>query len=191
MFILIRRPKMNRRKRTTILALVLFMTVLAISGFAQQSLKVAVVNSQRAFETSIEGKKAAVTFQERDTKIKADLQKMDDKIRSLETKLNTQRLTLTQEAAINLQSDIDKATTDRKRYEEDASREMQKLQFDLVQKIRNEMVTVIDGIAKEKSYDLILDLAASGIVFFNPVIDITDEVVKRYDASKATAPVKK
>lgn len=182
---------MNRRKRTTILALVLFMTVLAISGFAQQSLKVAVVNSQRAFETSIEGKKAAVTFQERDTKIKADLQKMDDKIRSLETKLNTQRLTLTQEAAINLQSDIDKATTDRKRYEEDASREMQKLQFDLVQKIRNEMVTVIDGIAKEKSYDLILDLAASGIVFFNPVIDITDEVVKRYDASKATAPVKK
>jgi hypothetical protein len=34
---------------------------------------------------------------------------------------------------------------------------------------------------------MIFDLAKSGAVYFNPVVDITEEVIKKYDASKAAA----
>lgn len=183
--------KLNR----TIPAIAAAVLILTVSGFAQQALKVAVVNSQLAFSNSLEGKKAGVQFQERDQRVKADLQRMDDAIRTLETKLNTQRLTLTQEALIQLQSDIERKTTERKRSEEDATRDLQQLQFNLVQKIRTEMISIIEALAKERGYDLVLDLGTSGTVYFNPTIDITDEVIKRYDAAKATAapapPVKK
>lgn len=164
--------------------------MLTLSAAAQQAAKVGIIDSQRAFQTSAEGKKAAGQLQEKDTKIKNDLAKIDDQIRSLESKMNTQRLTLSQEALIQYQSDIEKKSTERKRYAEDADRDFQQLQINVVQKIRNEMIVVIDQIAKEKAFDLIVDLAASGVVFFNPAIDITDEVVKRYDASKASAPKK-
>ncbi len=180
------------RKATLIITLGL---ILAAAGFAQQAapaFKVAVVNSQRAFEQSAEGKRVAAQLQERDSKLKNDLQKMDDAIRALETRFNTQRLTLTQEAAMQLQSDIDRKQTERKRYEEDQGRDIQQLSVSLLQRLRTEMVDIVELIAKEKGYDLVLDLAASGVVSWNPSIEITDEVVRRYDASKATAaPTKK
>jgi Skp family chaperone for outer membrane proteins len=179
------------RKATVIIAVL----ILAAAAFAQQApsaFKVAVVNSQQAFEQSAEGKRVAAQLQERDSKLKNDLQKMDDAIRALETRFNTQRLTLTQEAAMALQSDIDRKGTERKRYEEDQTRDIQQLSVNLIQRLRTEMVAVVEQIAKEKGYDLVLDLAASGVVSWNPTIDITTEVVRRYDASKATAaPTKK
>ena len=179
------------RKATVIIAVL----ILAAAAFAQQApsaFKVAVVNSQQAFEQSAEGKRVAAQLQERDSKLKNDLQKMDDAIRALETRFNTQRLTLTQEAAMALQSDIDRKGTERKRYEEDQTRDIQQLSVNLIQRLRTEMVAVVEQIAKEKGYDLVLDLAASGVVSWNPTIDITTEVVRRYDASKATAaPAKK
>jgi len=167
----------------------LFILGFTAAGFAQQ-LKVGVVNSQNAFNTSLEGKKAQAQLQDKDSKIKADLAKLDNEIKQLQTKLSTQQMTLTNEAAVQIQSDIDKKTTARKRLEEDATRDMQQIQYALIQRIRGEMVGIIEAIAKEKGYDLVLDLGASGIVFFNPTIDITDEVIKRYDATKAAAPKK-
>jgi outer membrane protein len=162
--------------------------LLAAAAFAQQAVKIAVINSQQAFEQSVEGKKAAAQMQDRDTQIKANIQKLDDAVRVLQNKMSTGRLTMTQEALVALQSDIDKKQTERKRYEEDATREFQQFQFNLVQKIREEMVTIIKALRTERGYDIVLDLQASGTVDFNPTIDITDEIVRRYDASKAGAP---
>ena len=54
------------------------------------------------------------------------------------------------------------------------------------------MVAVIEALAKERGLELVLDTATSGVVTASPTIDITDEVVRRYDQTKAaTPPVKK
>lgn len=162
--------------------------VLAAVSFAQQTGKIAVINSQRAFEISAEGKKALGQMQDRDSRIRADIQKMDDAIRALENKLTTGRLTMTAEALRAIQSDLERKTTDRKRYEEDKARESQQFAATLIEKIRDEMVTVIEAFRKEQGYDLVLDLGSSGVVTINPAIEITDEIVRRYDAAKAAAP---
>jgi hypothetical protein len=42
---------------------------------------------------------------------------------------------------------------------------------------------------KENGMDVIFDLAKSGAIYFSPAIEITQDVIQRYDASKA--PTKK
>ncbi|MBN2206369.1 MAG: OmpH family outer membrane protein [Candidatus Aminicenantes bacterium] len=181
-------------KRTVIPALVVLAAAVlfpAASALAQTP-KLAVINSQLAFQNSAEGKRAATQFQAREDKIKSDLARLDNEIRGLESRLTTQRMTLSNEALLQLQGDIERKTTDRKRTEEDAARDMQQLQMNLIQKIRNEMITIINQLAAERGYDIVLDVAASGIVYHSQPIDITDEIVRRYDASKASgAPAKK
>ncbi len=176
------------RVRTLAPLIILFILVVAGASYAQQATKIAIINSQKAFEVSVEGKRIVSQMQDRDTKIKNDLQKLDDAIRLLENKLNTGRLTMTQEALLGIQADIEKKTTERKRYEEDQAREAQQFSANLVQRIRGEMVTIIENLAKERGFELVLDLATSGVVTYTPAIDITDEVVRRYDQSKAAAP---
>ncbi len=181
-----------KRIRTMTPLVILFILAVTVASYAQQANKIGIINSQKAFETSAEGKKALTQLTDRENKIKTDLQKMDDAIRLLENRMNTGRLTMTNEALLALQADIDKKTTERKRYEEDAARDAQQLSANLIQKIRVEMVTVIENLAKERGLELVLDTATSGVITASPAIDITDEVVRRYDQSKtATPPAKK
>ncbi len=180
------------RIRTIAPLVILFILVVAGASYAQQASKIAIINSQKAFETCVEGKKVLGQMQDRENKIKADLQKLEDSIRLLENKLSTGRLTMTNEALLGIQADIDKKTTERKRYEEDAARDAQQFSTNLIQRIRAEMVAIIEILAKERGLEIVLDVQQSGVVTFNPTIDITDEIIRRYDQSKAaTPPVKK
>jgi Skp family chaperone for outer membrane proteins len=179
---------MKKGKILVPLAIALVLIPVASLFAQQQPYKIAVVDSARAFQTSTEGKKAFAQFQERDSKIKSDIQRLEDAIRALGNRLNTGRLTMTQEALLATQADIDKKTTERKRYEEDATRDFAQFRDNLVKRIREEMIAIIDVLVKEKGYDIVLDLQASGVAYFNPAIDITEEIIRRYDISKAGAP---
>jgi len=180
---------MKRALATRILLPALIIGTLVPLTYAQQPTKIAAVNSQAVLERSVEGKKVIAQLQQKDKSNQAALTKMDDDIRQLETKLNTQRLTLTDEALIQLNSDLEKKRKDRQRFAEDSLRDIQELQGRLFLKVQNELIAIIEQIGKEKGYELIFDLAKSGAVYFNPAIDITEDVVKRYDAAKP-APTK-
>jgi Skp family chaperone for outer membrane proteins len=165
--------------------LALLVTSLVFVGFAQESIKVGIVNSNEVIQKSTEGKAVMAQLQEKDKTNSSKLTSMDEKIRELETKLNTQRLTLTQESILQLNSDLERKRTERKRFAEDTLRELQELRFRLFTKVQDEVVPIIEGLGKEKNLDIIFDLASSGAVYFKPAIDLTAEVIKRYDASKA------
>lgn len=173
------------RRSTSKILLMIFCTVGWISmGYAQQPLKVGVVNSTDVLMKSQEGKKVTAQIESKNKTLQEDLARIDEKIRELETKLNTQSLTLSQEALNNLMSDLDKRRTERARFVEDSRREMTDLQARLFQKLQNELRPIIEEIGKEKNLDLIFDVGNSGIIYFNPAVDLTAEVILKYDASK-------
>jgi len=173
---------------TRILGLVLAASVLAVAASAQ-TIKIGVIDSQKILENSVEGKRVIAQLEEKGKSLQAELTKVADQIRQLESKLSTQRLTLTEEAAAQITTDLDRKRTDQKRMAEDASREGQELQYRLFNKVQGELIPVIEAVGKEKGLDMIFDLAKSGAVYFNPAADLTSEVIRRYDATKA-APAK-
>jgi Skp family chaperone for outer membrane proteins len=164
---------------------------LAGLAFAQEGSKLGMINSQTVLEKSVEGKKAIAQLQAADKKYTDDITRMDDQIKQLQNRLSAQRLTLTPEAAAGIQADVQKKQTDRQRAVEDASRSMQDLQANTLSKVQADLMPLIEQVRKDKGLDLIFDLTKSGAVFFNPALDLTDEVIRRYDATKAAPPVKK
>jgi Skp family chaperone for outer membrane proteins len=173
------------------LALMAFLAALLASTGLAQSTKIAVINSQEVLEKSVEGKKILARLSERDKKNQTDVARLDDEIRQLQTRLSTQRLTLSDEAALQINSDLEKKKKERDRFAEDAVRDIQELQYRLYTKLQSDLLPIIEQLGKEKAYDMILDLGKSGAVYVNPPIDVTAEVIRRYDASKATAPAPK
>ncbi len=135
-------------------------------SLAQAQTKIAVVNSQDVLEKSLEGKRVLSQLSDQDKKNQDQLAKLDEEIRKLETRLNTQRLTLTEEALLQLNSDLTKKRTERTRLSEDMARDMQELQYRLYSRLQNELIPIIEQIGKEKGFDLILDLGRSGAVLY-------------------------
>lgn len=161
--------------------------LLAWPVYAQQLPKVAAVDLQRAFEQSAEGKNVLTQLKQKEQSIMSELDKFDKQILSLETRIKAQSLTLTYEAQQKLALELDSMRTQRKRVEEDSAKDFQRLQFTLVSRLRNEVLSVIQGYAREQQISLVFDLSApSALVFCEPALDITSEIIKRYDATKLT-----
>ncbi|HQI22709.1 MAG TPA: OmpH family outer membrane protein, partial [Candidatus Saccharicenans sp.] len=118
---------MPKKLATYLLVLSMMVVGFSLLAEAQQTIKVGIINSQEILEKSIEGKKAIAQLEERNRKNQQDLSKLDEQIRQLETKLNTQQLTMTQEAILSLSADLERKRTERQRMAEDANRDMQEL----------------------------------------------------------------
>ena len=177
---------MLRRNIGKSLFIILLVTGCVSLGFAQGPAKIGVVNSQEVLQKSAEGKKVMAQLENKGNENQDRLSKLDEEIRQLENKVNTQRLTLTQEALMNLTSDIDRKKTARNRFVEDARREMGELQGRLFRRIQDELLPIIQKIGEDSDIDLIFDIGNSGIIHFSSAIDLTAEVIKQYDASKAS-----
>jgi outer membrane protein len=177
---------MVRRSTSKSILLIFCIAGLMSLSYAQQPMRIGVVDSQEVLEKSQEGKRVTAQIESKNKTLQEDLVRLDDKIRELETKLNTQRLTLSQEALSNLLSDIDKRRTERARFVEDSRRELNDLTQRLFQRLQGELVPIINEIGKEKNLDIIFDRGSSGIIYYNPAVDLTPEVIQKYDASKAS-----
>jgi outer membrane protein len=158
---------------------------------AQEAGKLAMVNSQEILDKSAEGKKALAQIQAADKKYTEQLTAYDDQIKQLQNRLTTQRLTLTAETAAGIQADIQRKQTDRQRAAEDAARAMRELQAGTLEKIQTELIPIIEQVRKDMGLDLIFDMTKGGVVYYTPALDVTAEVIRRYDATKAAPPAKK
>ncbi|MCU0243422.1 MAG: OmpH family outer membrane protein [Acidobacteria bacterium] len=180
-----------RRILHTLALAALAAAALSVPAPAQEGGKVGLINSQEILDRSAEGKRALAQVQAADKKYGDDIAKMDEAIKQLQNRLSTQRLTLTPDAGAALQADIQKKQTDRQRAVEDAARSMRELQARTFERIQNDLIPLIEQVRKDRGLDLVYDVVKGGVVYFNPAIDLTDEIVKRYDALKAAPPVKK
>jgi len=175
---------MRWRSASKKILLVLFVAGLMSLGYAQQPMKIGVVNSQEVLERSQEGKKVTAQLEAKNKTLQEDLARLDNKIRDLETRLNTQRLTLSQEALANVMADLEKQRTARTRFVEDSRRELNDLQVRLFNRLQEGLRPIISDVGKEKNLDIILDVGGSGIIYFNPAVNLTQEVIQKFDAAK-------
>lgn len=177
---------MRRRIKVSIFLFIFLTACLTFQSFAQQVFKVAVIDSTKTFDSSVEGKKALAQLKDKEQKIRTELFNLSSEIQTLEKKLDTQKFTLSIEAQQQVALDIDRLKTRYKRYEEDSTKEFRQLQFRLYSKVRAEVIPIIESVAKEMGFSIVFDLSATGVAYAHPDFDITQEVIRRYDASKAS-----
>jgi outer membrane protein len=163
----------------------IFSALLAATATAQSAQKVAIIDSQKAFDRSAQGQKVIALLQDKENEIKASLKQRQEEINSLQDKFASQRLTLNEEALRQLKLEIDKKEAENKKYEQDSSIEFDQFKAKLIKKMRDEMLAIVDELVKERGYDLVFDLSSSGLIYFQPALDITEEVIKKYDEASS------
>ena len=158
-----------------------FMSAPLVSG---QISKIAVVDFERAIVQSVEGKKSSGQFNAKLQSKQADAEKRQKELEDAQRKLQTQERTLSDTAKANLQKDIDRRTTELKRFNEDSQKELQSLRDELLRPIAERASAILNAMAGEQGYTLIVDVsnAQNGVVWFNPKNDITEELTRRIDA---------
>ena len=158
----------------------------------QAPLRMAFLDLQRIAAESNEGKAASSKVQALTQKKSAELQEKTKALQSNQQKLQQGGAVLSEAARAQTQREIDRLTVEIDRFQEDANAEVQELQQSLQGEFQEKLRPVVDAVVKELAIGLLFSAGDAGAIFVDPSLDITAEVIKRFDSGKyAAAPTAK
>jgi outer membrane protein len=169
--------------------LVLIFALLALTTFVLAETKIGIINPQVVLQNSVKGKQVIEKLRSLNMSKQKQYEAMQKDIDSLEKEILSPALN--QETLAKKNMDLQTKRTEIKRFAEDAQKDSLATQQKEFENLQRELMPIIEKIAKEAGFSLVLDLNTAGVTYFDPSVDITDQVIKAYDAQAATPAVKK
>jgi outer membrane protein len=153
----------------------------------QAPLRMAFLDLQRIAAESSEGKAASGKVQALTQKKSAELQEKTKALQGNQQKLQQGGSVLSDAARAQTQREIDRLTVEIDRFQEDANAEVQELQQSLQAEFQEKLRPVVDAVVKELAIGLLFSAGDAGAIYVDPSLDITGEVIKRFDSGKYPA----
>ena len=153
----------------------------------QNGLKYAFVDLQEVAQSSAQGKAYNGKVQSLQEQKVKELQDKNKAMQANQEKLDKGATVLNESARASLQQEIERQQRDIQRYTEDAQQEIQTLGQQLQADFERVLRPIIDKVAKEKQVHFVFDAAQSGLVWADPSMNLTADVIQALDASTSTA----
>jgi outer membrane protein len=149
------------------------------------------VDIQAVASNSAEGKAATAKLDELRKKKNTELLAKSNALKAMQDKLQSGGSVLNDAARSQLEKDIEKAQRDMQFAQQDAQTEVQDMTNQLQGDFQDKLNPVIEQVRADKGLLIIFSVRDSGIVAAEPGLDLSAEIIKRFDAASKTAPVKK
>ena len=168
-----------------ILSLLAGVSILSGVALGQSSNgKVAVLNYSAVIRQSSAGKKLFAEFEQRVNAKRTEFEQKSNEISTLQRQLVEQAASLNPDAQRALTKNIDSKNTQLKRDQEDAQKEFNEMQQQIVRQIAGQLRPVVEKYAQDQKISLIVNFSQE-VFFVNPAIEITQEIIEQFDNSAA------
>ena len=148
---------------------------------AQEVIKIGVVDLDQAINATDQGKKAREELQGKQKQAEGQLKPMYEKGKALAEEIQSKRFVLSEDALRQKQLDLAEIQSNLR--SKGAELEGQfKVDYErLVGPLRDKLLGIIADLGKEQGYTLIFERGTPGIVYSKEALDITDQVVQRFN----------
>jgi len=153
----------------------------------QDGMKYAYVNVQAVAAGSVEGRVAAEKIKVIQEQKSRELQEKNKALQSDQQKLDQGGSVLSDQARAQLQANIERQQRDLQRFTEDAQQEVQQLAEQIEGEFNRKLTPVIDKVAKQKGVHFVFNASQSGLIWAEPGMDLTAEVIQAFDTPGAAA----
>ncbi|HEY2386644.1 MAG TPA: OmpH family outer membrane protein [Candidatus Binatia bacterium] len=158
--------------------------VLALAAPAFAELKIGIVDLQRALNESTAGKKAKEQFKVEFDRMQGSLKGEKDKLDKMKEDLDKQSAVLKADDRKAKADEFERRQRDLRRKLEDSDAELRKKDQELTGDILKDLAVVIQEIGERENYTVVLENSSSSVLYGAKSIDMTDEVIKTFDARK-------
>lgn len=160
----------------------LLLLAFGIHNLAAQSTKVGIVDADAIIQQSAKGKAFFDEYQRFTNSKRDEINRLVEDYRAKEKDAQAKAASLTEEKRQEIASELQRMQTDIKRKQEDAKRESQMKLNEKLETFQRELAPLIRQVAIEMGLDLVLNYGPqSSIVYFSDAINITDDVIRKYD----------
>lgn len=153
--------------------------------YAADVQKIAIIDLQKIIEESSAGKRSSIEMKSQGKKMEQILKEKGSEIEELKKTLDQKATVMSKEAREAKEQDFRDKVNDFKSLQMRYQDVLRELNLNLSKQIREDVFEIVENIGKRDGYTLIIDRRIGGIVYAPNAIDITDKVVKEYDAMDA------
>lgn len=148
---------------------------------AAAEMSIAVVDMQRALNECRAGKRAKEEVRQKFEKAQKDLESQRAAVDRLRADYEKKFLVVKEEERRNLEKNLETRSLDLKRRYEDFQRDLKRTDAELTAGIVEQLYQVVNDLAKERKFSLVLEASSGALVYMDSALDITDEVIRRHD----------
>jgi outer membrane protein len=152
-------------------------------AWAAQSLKIGVVDVQQVLNQSQRGQVVKQKLEQERIGRQKDLDARQQELVKLQGEYEKQAPVLSEQAKREKKEGLERRFRDARRIAEDANRDFDKKVREAEMETTREIFAVIQEYGKDQGFSVILE--RSSIVFGAATVDVTAEVIKRYDGKPA------
>jgi outer membrane protein len=150
----------------------------------QDGMKYAYVNMQAVAGQSNDGRAAAEKLKAFQDQKARELQDKQKTLQAAQEKLEKGGTVLSDAARSQLQTDIDRQQRDLQRLSEDAQQDVQNLAQQVEEEFTRKVLPIIEKVAQEKQVHFVFNAAQSGLIWAEPGMNLTSEVIAAMNAGK-------
>jgi len=146
--------------------------------------KIAYVDIQRAVNESNAGKDAKKVITKEVEKFQAQIADKQKILQNMKESLEKQAPMLNPEARATREKEYQNKLREFQRWGEDTQNEINQKRMEMERNISLGLQKVIQKVGADEGYTLILEKNETIVLYFTKALDITDRVLKLYDAQK-------
>jgi outer membrane protein len=165
-------------------ALMLSMIIRPASPAAAEY-RLAYVDLQKALNLCKAGQDAKEKFSKKVEKAEQSLSGRQEELKKLQEVLEKQGSMLNEAALKEKKKDYEAKLRDFKRLYDESQDELKAQDNEAVKEILSELVKITQSYGKEKGFTFVFEKSESALLFADETTEITDEIIKRYDAAFA------
>lgn len=166
--------------RVTLLAVLV--AAAALPATAQT--KIAVIDVQRVVSESDPGKEVMQRLKALTDAKSQEGQVLQQEFATLQEQFNKQRFTVSEARQAEMSKELEDKQIAIRRFQDDAQREVQEAQRRELGGLEERILPIINQVGQEQSFILIFNKFQSGLVYADETVDITDEVIRRFNTAQ-------
>lgn len=156
--------------------------LMATPAFAE--MKVGYVDLQKALNLCKAGKEAKGTISALVKKYEDEFKTKQEDLLKLKNNLEKQAALLSADARKEKEREYQQEVKELQRFQKDVKEELQQKDADHTKRILNELFETLKTIGKNGQYTMILEKNEGAVIYADESIDLTDQLIKQYDAGK-------
>jgi outer membrane protein len=166
-----------------IIAAVVAAVILAAGPAIAQGLKIAVIDVNKVLNESEAGKVARKKMEDRYEELKKKVDALTEEAKKMKEEIDKQKILLGKEKLKAKEDALAAKVAELRKISQDSENEMQRRQRDLTRDVLKIVEGQVDKIVQEEKIDLLLE-RSSGVVHFDPSLDITAKVLALVNKEK-------
>lgn len=164
---------------------------LLASTAARAETKLGFVDLQRALNEIEEGKSAKAAlkrdFDEKQKQLDAKKAEFD----KLRQEFEKQAVVMAEQARRDKAAELDRKANDLQQFWGQLQKDLSEREREVTRGIFDKMAAIVRGIAEADGFTMVLERTDSGLVFAAPALDLTNELIRKYNAKYPAGAAKK